>query len=348
MLRVAAGQAARATDEYLAYASQLGLKSVQFNTPDLPGEHRWELADLIALRERCERFGLNLEAIENIPTGFYMKCMLGLPGRDEEIEHVQATITNIGRAGIPVLGYCFMPQSVWRTSLEATGRGGAVVSVFDAKIAADPGHRDDVLIARRDLRVEDAKDSWVRGSHIVAGVAISEDQMWENYRYFIQAIVPAAEEAGIRLALHPDDPPVDELDGIARLFRSVDALRRAAELANSPAWGLDLCLGTVSEMGGAKAVHEAIEHFGPRNQIVYVHLRDVQGSVEDGAFAECFLGEGNYDPVAVLEQLRRVGFDGFILDDHTPLVVNDSPYGHRARAYTMGYILGILEVLQRS
>ncbi|HTW98819.1 MAG TPA: mannonate dehydratase, partial [Acidimicrobiales bacterium] len=107
MLRIAAGQAARPTEEYLRFARQLGLESVQFNTPELPGERRWELADLVALRERCESFDLRLAAIENLPVQFYLACMLGLPERDRELEDVCATIANIGAAGIGVLGYCF-------------------------------------------------------------------------------------------------------------------------------------------------------------------------------------------------------------------------------------------------
>ena len=343
MLRVAAGQAARPTEEYLRFAAQLGLKSVQFNTPDRPGRQRWEVADLVALRQRCESFGLQLEAIENIPVEFYLRCMLGQPGRDAEIDNVRATIANMGEAGIPVLGYNFMPQSVWRTSLSPTGRGGAVVSGFDAAVAGDSSRRHEVLVARRDLRVEDAKDSWTAGSHIVSDLRVSEEELWANYSYFMAGVLPAAEQAGVRLALHPDDPPVPELDGVGRLFRSVDALRRASAIASSPAWGLELCLGTVSEMGGEEAVFDAIDWFGPRGEIVYVHLRDVRGY--GGSFVECFLGEGNYDPVRVIERLLAVGFDGFLLDDHTPMLVNDSPYGHRGRAHAIGYMQGVIDAL---
>lgn len=345
MLRLAVGQAARPTEEYLLFARQLGLGSVQFNTPDLPGSRCWQTADLLALRMRCENHGLRLEGIENLPVEFYLRAMLGLPGRDEEIDNVRTTIANLGRAGIGVLGYNFMPQSVWRTSLSGIGRGGAVVSGFDAAIAADPSRRADILVARRDRRVEDSKDSWVAGSHIVFDVAVGIDQMWANHTYFIRAVLPAAEDAGVRLALHPDDPPVPELDGIGRIFTSVDALRRASETAASPAWGVGLCLGTVSEMGGQAAVLEAIDHFGTRREIVYVHLRDVQGT--GGRFVECFLGEGNFDPVLILRRLLEVGFDGFILDDHTPSLVNDSSYGHRGRAHAIGYLQGILEVVGR-
>ena len=148
----------------------------------------------------------------------------------------------------------------------------------------------------------------------------------------------------MRLALHPDDPPVPALGGMARIFRSVDALERALSLAPSPAFGLDLCLGTVSEMGGQAAVLEAIERFGPRGQIVYVHFRDVRGTVP--RFQEAFLGEGNYHPLTVMRALRRVGFDGFILDDHVPRLTGDTAYAYRGRAHAIGYLQALLDVVE--
>src|SRR5579859_528099 len=117
-MRVAVGQVSELTEEILTFARQVGVSGIQVNTPKLPGAQRWELDDLVALRQRCESHGLRLEAIENVPLHFYDKAMLGLPGRDEQIEHYQTTIRNVGRAGIPILGYHFMPNSVWRTSRE--------------------------------------------------------------------------------------------------------------------------------------------------------------------------------------------------------------------------------------
>jgi mannonate dehydratase len=342
-MRIATGQAARATDEYLSWAAQLGVKGVQFNTPDLPGEHRWEEHDLRALRERVESFGLRLEAIENIPNHFYERCMLGVAGRDEEIDHIAHTIRNIGRAGIPILGFCWLPTSVWRTELSPTGRGGAVISGFDLDAAMDPRRTNDIYIARRDRRVEDQKDSWSRGQHYDINIERSDDDMWESYEYFMRAVVPVAEEFGVVLALHPDDPPVPTLGGIARIFRSVDALKRAANFSPGPGFAFDLCLGTVSEMGGEAAVLEAVRYLAPRNKISYVHLRDVHGTVP--SFVECFLGEGNYRPAVVIKALREGGFDGFILDDHTPELIGDSSYGHRGRSFALGYIQGLIEMM---
>jgi mannonate dehydratase len=343
-MRIVLGQAARATDEYLAFASQLGVSGVQLNTPDLPGDRRWELKDLIALREKVEGYGLRLEAIENVPNQFYENAMLGRAGRDEDIENVAATITNIGKAGIPVLGFHWMPTSVWRTELAPVGRGGATVSGFDLSHAEDPSRADKLLIARRDRRVEDQKDSWSRGALFDVEGPISDDDMWSAYEYFVSALVPIAEQAGVRLALHPDDPPVAALGGVARIFRSVPALKRCVEFSPGPGFGIELCLGTVSEMGGEEAVLEAIRYLAPRDKIAYVHLRDVKGTVP--TFVECFLGEGNYRPARVIRELRQHGFDGFIMDDHTPALVGDSAYGHRGRAFALGYIKGLIDMME--
>lgn len=343
-MRIVVGQAARATEEYLTFASQLGVGGVQLNTPELPGERRWELADLVALRERVEGYGLRLEAIENVPNAFYEGAMLGLSRRDEEIEDVAATIRNMGTAGIPILGFNWMPTSVWRTELAPVGRGGAVVSVFDLATAQDSAQADNVLVARRDRRVEDKKDSWSRGALFDIAAPRSDEEMWSAYEYFVNALVPVAEESGVQLALHPDDPPVPSLGGVARIFRSVDALKRAVELSPGPGFAIELCLGTVSEMGGEGAVLEAVRFLAPRGKIAYVHLRDVKGTVPD--FVECFLGEGNYRPARVIRELSRHGFDGFIMDDHTPALVGDSPYGHRGRAFALGYIQGLIEMME--
>ena len=343
-MRTVLGQAARPTEEYLTFASQLGMTGVQLNTPDLPGDHRWELADLVALRERVEGYGLHLEAIENVPNHFYEKAMLGAAGRDEEIEHVAATIRNMGRAGINLLGFNWMPTSVWRTELAPVGRGRAVVSGFDLAVAQDNTQVGKVLVARRDRRVEDQKDSWSRDALFDLPGPRTDDDMWSSFEYFVDTLVPVAEEAGVRLALHPDDPPVPSLGGIARIFRSVNALKRAVDHSPGPGFGIELCLGTVSEMGGEDAVVEAIRYLGPRDKIAYVHLRDVKGTVP--AFVECFLGEGNYRPARVIRELRASGYQGFIMDDHTPALVGDSSYGHRGRAFALGYIQGLIDMME--
>jgi len=316
-MRVAVGQFNDLTEEQLAFAVQVGAEDVQLNTPNLPGEERWEYEDLLALRQRAEAHGLRLIALENVPIRFYDKIMTGAEGRERQMENMITTVRNMGKAGIPILGYHFMPNGVWRTSFETKARGGAISNEF---------------------RYEKIKDAPL--SH---GRVFSHEEMWANYDWYMERILPVCEEAGVRMALHPDDPPVPMLGGVARLFTNFDGFRRAMKTHPSPMHGLDFCHGCWSEMRGGEGVLDAIEWFGTRKRLFYIHLRDVQGCADD--FQECFIDEGNSDVVAVVKKLREVGFNGFILDDHVPHLVNDSPYGHRGRAYAIGYIRGLLRAI---
>jgi mannonate dehydratase len=237
-----------------------------------------------------------------------------------------------------LLGYNFLCTYVWRTSMDDPGRGGARVTTFDL---ADTTGRPNALASYR-LAPDDIDE------------LIDESTMWANHQYFLDAVLPVAEEVGVRLALHPDDPPVAEpLGNARRIFISPESLdRAAAQAGGSPSWGLNLCLGSVSEMGGQAAVDQVIDSFGPRGQICYVHFRDVRGVVP--RFAECFLGEGNMDPAAVVRRLIRVGFDGFVIDDHVPAMVGDvatwgdissEAYCSRGRANAIGYLQGALSAV---
>lgn len=344
-MRIAVGQFNELADEKLIFAQQLGVPGVQMNTPQLPDHGGyWAYEDLLALRTKTERFGLQFEAIENVPIHFYDKAMLGQPGRDEQIANYQTTIRNVGRAGIPILGYHFMPNSVWRTTRTGPGRGGAAVTAFDmALVAAAPGGGQSAFVAKRDEKVDAL---WVQEE--VAGPEVTADQMWANYEYFMRAVLPVAQEAGVKLALHPDDPPMPSLGGVARLFKDVDGFKRAEQIALDCAggamWGLDLCLGCCSEMiGGAANVAAMIEHFGPTGRILYVHFRDVQGTVPQ--FAECFIGEGNYNAAESMLRLKHNGFTGFLLDDHVPHMIDDSSWQHRGRAHAIGYMQGLLAMI---
>jgi mannonate dehydratase len=339
MIRLSMGHVDEYDERVAAYATQLGLRSVQLHDPaNLPADRGyWAVSDLRALRERCERDGLRLEGLENVPAAHFAKIQRGEPGRDEQIDNYRTTVRNMAAAGIQLLGYHFMCTYVWRTSMGAQGRGGARVSAFDLSRVSEGN-----ALATYKLTPQPLAEP------------IDSDRMWANHQYFLDAVLPVAEEVGVRLALHPDDPPVDAaLGGAARIFTSPVHLARALDQAHgSPAWGLNLCLGSVSEMGGQAAVDEVIDTFGPAGRICYVHFRDVAGQVP--AFAECFLGEGNFDPVAVIRRLDAVGFDGFLIDDHVPAVEGDvdtwgdpSPeaYCSRGRAHAIGYLQGVLSAL---
>lgn len=316
-MRIAIGQISELTDEHLAFAVQCGANDIQLNTPQLPGEERWEYEDLAALRKRAEDHGLRLIALENVPVRFYDQIMTGQEGRDRQLENMIATVRNMGRAGIPILGYHWMPNSVWRTDFATPVRGGAISNQFKYELA-----KDRPLTHGREYRAE---------------------EMWANYDWYLDRLLPVCEEVGVRLALHPDDPPVPMLGGVARIFHSFDGFARAMARHPSPMHGLDFCHGCWSEMRGGAGILEAIEFFGRQGRIFYVHLRDVQGCADD--FTECFIDEGNSDIAAVMRKLKEVGFHGFILDDHVPHLVNDSAWGHRGRAYATGYLRGILDAI---
>ena len=317
-MRVGLGQFNELTDEKLAFIKQCGADDFLMNTPKLPGDKQWEYEDLLALRRRADAAQLRLMALENVPVSFYDKAMLGLPGRDEQIAHMQTTIRNMGRAGIPILGYHWMPNSVWRTPEMAVLRGGARGTRFN--------------LAEHDP------------DQLTHGRIYTEDEMWANYEYYLARILPVAEESNVQLALHPDDPPVPSLGGIARIFRNFDGFKRAMDTFDSRYHGLDFCMGCWSEMGGMENVIRAVRHFGARNKIIYVHFRDVQGTADN--FNECFINEGNVNPFEVVKTLRDVGFTGFMITDHVPHMVDDTDWGHRGRAYAIGYIAALIEVAE--
>jgi len=319
-MRLALGQMRELTEENALFAKQLGIEDVQFNQLGggcLPSDRRWEYEDLLALRQQVEGHGLRLAAIENVPTSFYDKAMLGLPGRDEQIENYQTIIRNMGKAGIPILGFHWMPNGVWRTSRTTPDRGGARVTSFDYELVKD--------------------------APLTHGRIFTEEEMWANYTYFVKAVMPVAEEAGVKLALHPDDPPVPSLGGVARIMRSFEGFKRATEIADSPAFGLDFCQGCWSEMG--PGVLDAIRYFGSRGKILYVHFRDVKGHVPK--FEETFVSTGNVDMFEAMKVYKEVGFTGFFLDDHVPHIVDDTDWGHRSRAYAIGYIQALIEVVYK-
>ena len=314
-MRLGLGQFNQLSEERLTFIKQLGVEDVLLNTPVLPGETHWEFMDILRLRTQVEDAGLRLAAIENVPIKFYDKIMLGLPERDEQIENMATTVRNIGRAGVEIFGYHWMPNAVWRTSRTTPGRGGATVTSFDMELVKD--------------------------APLSHGRVFTEEEMWENYQYYMEAILPVAEEAGVKLALHPDDPPVEALAGVPRLFRSFEGFKKGMEIGDSPIHGLDFCVGSWSEMG--PGVINAIRFFGKRGRIFYVHFRDVQGYVPK--FAESFVNEGNCDMFEVMQTLKAVDFTGFMITDHVPHVVDDTSWGHRGRAYAIGYMTAFLEML---
>jgi mannonate dehydratase len=319
------------TDEQLQYAAQLGCDGVVsgLSADECPNGY-FEYPALVSLKSKVESYGLSLEGFGLLPWHLCFKWMLGLPGRDEQIENVLNSIRNLGAAGIPLLTFNMHALRFYRTSSDAPERGSARSTGFEwARVAKAPlmtggSGTDPSLIPGR----------WRR--------PILDGEMWDNYAYFVQAAVPIAEEAGVKLALHPDDPQVPTIAGVARIMRSPDAFRRALDTVPSDNLGLKFCVGCWSQMG-ADVISE-IRYFCGRNQVFLVDYRNVRGVVDN--FQETFLDNGQENMAEVMRAFVETGYDGPIGPDHAVRLVGDNARSDRYWAYAIGYMRALLQVLQ--
>ena len=317
-MRCGLGQFHKPSPEFLKFAKEYGATDILLNQNSDKDNHlldhnnRWELKDLVGLRRTVESYGMKLSALENVPTRFYDHIMLGGPKRDEQIENMIYTIRNIARAGIPIFGYNWMPSQVWRTKPEYI-RGNAEATAFDYGIA-------------KNLPLTHDRE-------------YTEEEMWQNLEYWIKIITPIAEEEGIRLGIHPCDPPVPVLGGIPQLMRSFDAYKRLIEIYPSDSNAIEFCQGTFAEMNDD--IYEMIRYFGERKKILYVHFRNVSSQVPK--FHEEYVNTGYVDMYKAMKIYHEVGYDSFFIDDHVPSTFQDTPYGHRGRAFAMGYIQALIE-----
>src|SRR6266851_9545105 len=231
-MRPGFGQFNVATAEFLQFAAQYGATDVLLNTPVLPGANRWELVDLVKLRVAAEQYQLKLTALENVPPYFYDHIMLNGPRRDEQIENMISTVRNMARAGIPIFGYNWMPSHVWRTP-PADIRGGAVATAYDHALGQQ--------------------------MPLTHGRVYAEEEIWANLDYWIKIITPIAEEEGIRLGIHPCDPPVPVLGGIPQILRNFAAYKRLIEIYPSDANAIEFCQGTMAEMQDDVDIYKAME-----------------------------------------------------------------------------------------
>lgn len=279
------------------------------------------VSELTAARDRIEDANLSFTGIQSLPYSMYGDIMFGRDGADEALDQITTLIRNLGRAGVPVLGYQWNPRSVvpMRTSPVET-RGGAEATAFDYDELDNP----DELAPGLDR-------------------AYTEEEFWENYQHFLETVLPVAEEASVDLALHPVDPPVlESLGGIPRLFRNVENFEKGMDLVPSDNHGLKLCLGCFSQMG--EDVTEVIRRFGERDEIVFIHFRDVVGTVPK--FHEAFVDTGNFDTAEAVRALDDIGFDGPVIPNHVPKMEGDDDWRHRARGFTIGYLRGVIETVR--
>jgi len=297
-------------------AAQIGVKyAVTKAAPELSGElPPWDLATLRGIRDRFAAAGFKLYALEG--DEFDMtRIKMGLPGRDEDIEKYQAMLRNMGQLEIPLLCYNFMAGVGWyRTRVDLPERGGALTSGFDLAEAEE-----------RPLQ-------------------ITEAQLWANYEYFIRAVIPVADAAGVKMGLHPDDPPVSPLLGFSRILTSAAAYRRVLALSDSPSHGVTFCQATFRAMG--EDVFALIPEFARR--IHFLHFRDITGTKTK--FRETFHDNGPTDMAAFLAACRDAGIDSLIRPDHTPTMAGESNgnpgYEMQGNLFAVGYMKGLMDALK--
>ncbi len=280
------------------------------------GERPWDYGPLALYKEHVEEASLTLSAIEDSPPMDNIR--LGRAGREEEIEQFCTLVRNMGRLGIPVLCYNWMAVLGWiRTRVAVPGRGGALVTAYDHAV--------------------------FRGAPPTGVGTVSEEQLWQTLRSFLDRVIPVAEDAGVKLAMHPDDPPLSPIRGIARIMRSTEAFQRLVELVPSEANGITFCQGNFRLM--TDDVPRAIRQFGEQGKIYFVHFRDVRGTPE--AFVETFHDEGQTNMLECMRAYRDIGFEGVLRSDHVPQLEGDTSdvpaYSRDARLQAIGYITGLRE-----
>ena len=292
----------------------------------------WTYDELSRLRSSVESHGLKLEAIENFDPSHWYDILLDGPKKEQQLEGLKQMIRAMGRAGIPIMGYYFSLAGVWGWTPTENGRGKARSVEFDAgQIDLDrPIKSGMVWNMTYDPEISD--DTLVQATRI---------EIWERYRYFLDALIPVAAEEGVRLVAHPDDPPLPELRNTARLFHSHETYEQCVTEFPSPAHGMEFCLGTLQEMKDGD-LYGFIEKHAAAGNIGYIHFRNVRGKVPH--YREVFVDEGDIDMVRVLKILKKHNYEGVIIPDHTPEMQCDAPW-HAGMAFALGFIKGAMQAL---
>lgn len=309
------------SDEDILFAKQLGVEWV--NIPS--GGTASTLENFTAWRKRVEAHGMKVWNIGNSNVHNMEQVTLNLPGRDQKIEEYKQFLRNLAAAGLSYTTYAHMGNGIW-SSERGTTRGGASARTYDRKTA---------------------KGIWAGKTFeggLTHGRKFSKEEIWENYVYFIKRVAPVAEELGIRIGIHPDDPPEPEIGGVPRcIFGNFDGYMRALEIANSPNVGVCLCVGTWLEGGKlmGREPAEAAREFAKLGKLWKIHFRNVTAPIP--AFTETFIDNGYADMGKVLKTLVDVDFRGNLIADHVPTMLGGR---NVAWAYSIGYIRGMIHILQ--
>ena len=301
-----------------------------------PDDDIWSLEGLAALQRTVTDAGLTLEALENFAPVHWYDVLLDGPRRAEQIERLQGIIQAMGRAGIRTMGYNFSLAGVWGRVEGPFARGGARSVGFENP--AQPPIPSGMIW---NMVYDPARFDPEHPAETVPHV--SADEIWTRFAAFLKDMIPVAEEAGVRLALHPEDPPLPVLRGTARLVYHPDHFQHVLDCSPSPMNAIEFCVGTVSEMAGAD-VYAAVDRYSRAGRIAYVHLRNVRGKVP--RYHETFIDEGDTDMLRVLQILHRNGYEGVVIPDHTPLQDCAAPW-HAGVAHALGWMRAAMTAAER-
>jgi mannonate dehydratase len=317
------------SDETLRVLAALGVNHICSGLPSRSLDEHWSVEGLTKLKERVESFGLELLMVplplssSPIERAENPAIMLGKsPERDREIDQICQMIRNLAQTGIPSVKYNLTILGVPRTS-PTTGRGGALYSTFNYDLAK-------------------------QGATLTEAGPVTADMMWERITYFLERVVPVAEEYKVKMACHPHDPGMPReagFRGVHRVLGSVEGLKRFIEIHPSPFHGLNFCQGTVSEMleRPGEEIFDVIRYFGERRKIFNVHFRNIHGHFLN--FQETFPDNGDVNMVKAMRIYKEVGYDGMIMPDHAPRIEGDTDQ-KQAFAFEYGYIRALLQAVE--
>lgn len=293
-------------------------------------EKLWTYEDLAALKKEINSHGLDWYAIENLDPAHWHDVLLDGPKKAQHLENVKTIIRNMGRAGIPVLGYNFSLPGVAGRIQGPFARGGAVSVGMDGP--------DDTPIPNSMIW------NMVYDPDAPPGNVppISSEELWRRLAGFLEAVIPVAEEEGVTLAAHPDDPPLPILRGQPRLVYQPRLYQRLIDLQPSPRNALEFCVGTLAEMSEGN-IYDVVDQYSSQGKVAYVHLRNVKGKAPH--YRETFIDDGDVNALRVLEILHKNHFDQVIIPDHTPQMDCSAPW-HAGMAFALGYFRAALQGFQ--
>ncbi len=295
------------------------------------GAELWSQETLDNLVSLARAHQLEIAALENLNPAFWHDVLLDGPRKREQIEDLKILLKRIGKAGIPVLGYNFSLAGVWGWARGPYARGGAMsVGMMPGKVDLDSPIPSCMVL------------NYIYVTNAEGTVApVSSDELWERLTFFLDELLPVAEEAGVALACHPDDPPVETLRRTARGINQPAKYDRLMTLNASPKNQIELCLGSIQEMTEGD-VFETTRKFVGAGKVGYIHFRNVKGKVPD--YREVFVDEGDIDMVAMMRLLHETGYDGVLVPDHTPALTCGAPW-HAGMAFALGYMRACMQSL---